>query len=242
MSGGTADIGPAAARIGVVLSPVDAARLDLLLALVRAECEVQNLTTILEEGDMVVDHLLDSLALAAVAAKAGVPLSGGVTCVDIGTGAGFPGIPLAVAHPGSRWVLVESEGQKVRWLGRVAGRLGLENAEIFQGRGRELRHNRKDLDGTVGVITARAVGDLGKLCREARGLLRPGGILLCPKGRSLEPAELALGEREAKKSGLEPAGVLAMDVPGRDRVCVVYSRPSSKSIPTPVPPSDTAKR
>jgi len=223
-------------------SPEAEARFRVLLAWILEESKTQNLTSILEEGDMEVDHLLDSLALGPVAEKAGVPLEGGVLCVDIGTGAGFPGIPLAIAHPGSRWILVESEGQKVKWLGKITGRLGLANAEIFQGRGRELRHNRKDLDGTVGVVTARAVGDLGKLCREARGLLRPGGVLLCPKGRNLEPAELALGEREARKSGLEPAGVLPMDVPGRERVCVVYSRSRSRSMPIPPAPSETEKR
>ena len=226
----------------VPVSPEAEARFRVLLDWIVEESKTQNLTTILDEGDMEIDHLQDSLALAAVAAKAGVPLEGGVLCVDIGTGAGFPGIPLAIAHHGSRWVLVESEGQKVRWLGKITGRLGLENAEIFQGRGRELRHNRKDLDGTVGVVTARAVGDLGKLCREARGLLRPGGVLLCPKGRNLEAAELALGEREAAKSGLEPRGVMPMEVPGRDRVCVVYSRSSSRSSPTPASSKDSVKR
>jgi 16S rRNA (guanine527-N7)-methyltransferase len=226
--------GASAARLGAPLGPGAEETLLRLLDLVLGESEVQNLTAILDPGDMVVDHLLDSLALAGAAARAGVPLGDGVPCVDIGTGAGFPGIPLAVAFPGTRWVLVESEGHKVAWLRHVTGELGLRNTEVFHGRGRELRHNRKDLEGAVGVVTARAVGDLGRLCREARGLLRPGGVLLCPKGRNLEPAEVSLGEREARKSRLEPAGVIPLEVPGRERVCVVYRREEAPgAAPTP---------
>jgi 16S rRNA (guanine527-N7)-methyltransferase len=213
-----------AARLGAPLPAGAEEVLARLLEEVRSESEVQNLTAILEPGDMVVDHLLDSLALAGVAARAGAPLRDGAVAVDVGTGAGFPGIPLAVAFSSTHWVLVESEGRKVGWLDRVVRDLGIVNAEVFHGRARELRHARKDLEGGVDLVTARAVGDLGKLCREARGLLRPGGALLCPKGPALEPAEIALGEREARKSRLEPAGVLPMDVPGRERVCVVYRR------------------
>jgi len=231
VTGGRASVGrfpegfaEEAARLGAPLPDGAEARLEMLLARVLEESEVQNLTAILDPGDMVVDHLLDSLALAGAAARAGVPLGEGVLCVDVGTGAGFPGIPLAVAFPSSRWILVESEGRKVGWLRKVLEYLGLGNAEAFHGRARELRHVRKELEGAAGVVTARAVGDLGRLCREARGLLRPGGVLLCPKGRSLEAAEIALGEREARKSRLAPAGVLPMEVPGRERVCVVYRR------------------
>ena len=213
-----------AAALGAPLPAGAAEKLERLLVRIRKESAVQNLTAILDPGDMVVDHLLDSLALAGVAARAGVPLEDGLLGVDVGTGAGFPGIPLAVAFPGTRWILVESEGRKVGWLEAVLEELGVPDAEVFHGRARELRHNRKEVAEAAGVVTARAVGELGKLCREARGLLRPGGVLLCPKGPGLGPAEIALGEREARKSRLVPAGVFPMAVPGRERVCVAYRR------------------
>jgi 16S rRNA (guanine527-N7)-methyltransferase len=225
-------LGPEAERaLGAPLPAGSGALLFRLLDRLAAENEVQNLTAIEDPGDMVVDHLLDSLALGGAAAAAGAPFAAGDLCVDVGTGAGFPGIPLAATLPGTRWILVESEGRKVQWLERIVADLGLRDVEVFRGRARELRHARKDLEGTAAKVTARAVGDLGKLCREARGLLRPGGLLFCPKGRNLEPAEVALGDREARKSGLEPAGTVPLEVPERSRVCVVYRRGNDRTRP-----------
>jgi len=216
-----------AAEAAAAGAPVDGAAAVLLarfLDMILEANEVQNLTAILEPGDMVVDHLLDSLAIAGAARAGGVDLAGGPLCVDVGTGAGFPGIPLAAAFPGSRWILVESEGRKVEWLETVTAALGLPDTEVVRGRGRELRHNRPDLENACDLVTARAVGELGKLAREARGLLRSGGLLLCPKSAGLGEEERALGEREARKSRLLPAGDLPMAVPGRTRFCVAYRR------------------
>ena len=212
----------AAAAAGAPLDAATLKRLRGFLDRLRAENEVQNLTAILEPGEMETDHLLDSLAIAGAAAAAGFRFEEGGLCVDIGSGGGFPGIPLAVAFPRTRWVLVESEGRKADWLERALLSLGLDGTEVIRGRGREIRHNREDLAGRCDVVTARAVGALEKIAREARGLLRPGGFLLCPKGRGLEPGEIAMGEREAKKSRLVPAGTFPMAVPGRERVLVVY--------------------
>ncbi|MHC4820776.1 MAG: 16S rRNA (guanine(527)-N(7))-methyltransferase RsmG [Planctomycetota bacterium] len=218
------DLASGAEALGVPLDARAVARCEKMLALLLEENEVQNLTTIETRDELVVDHLLDSLSIAGAAARAGVPLTEGPLCVDIGTGPGFPGIPLAIAFPSSRWILMESEGMKVRWLQRLVKELGLENVEVIRQRGRELRHVRKDLEYGIDLVTARAVGELGKLCREARGLLRKDGVLLCPKGRNLDDAEMKIGDREAKKSKLGPGDVLRMEIPGRKRVCVVYRK------------------
>ncbi len=223
----TADDAWAAASraAGVPVEGALRAALERFLDAVDEENRTQNLTAITDRETAIIDHVVDSLALAGVAEAAGRPFRAGLVCVDIGSGGGFPAIPLALVFPETRWVLTESERRKARWLEAVVAAAGLAHVEVFTGRARELRWRRHDLERAVDLVTARAVADLGTLAREARGLLGPGGRLLCPKGESLADPERALGLREAGKSRIEAVGEFPMAVPGRSGVCVVYGAP-----------------
>jgi 16S rRNA (guanine527-N7)-methyltransferase len=129
--------------------------------------------------------------------------------VDIGSGAGLPGLVFAMLRPSMRLVLVESMLRRCVFLEECVDRLGLENVRVVRGRA-------EDLAGTIraDLATARAVAPLERLAGWAAGLLRPGGELLAIKGQS------AADELEAAKPGLRrlharSGGVLHV---GRGRV------------------------
>ncbi|RPF26764.1 16S rRNA (guanine(527)-N(7))-methyltransferase RsmG [Georgenia muralis] len=119
-------------------------------------------------------HLLNSAAVSAF-----VPSDAEVA--DIGTGAGFPGVVLAIMRPDTTVHLVEPMERRVAWLDDVAEEVGLDNVRIHHARAEEL-HGRQTFD----VVTARAVAALEKLARWAMPLVRPGGELLALKGRRAE--------------------------------------------------------
>jgi 16S rRNA (guanine527-N7)-methyltransferase len=141
-------------------------------------------------------HIADSLV------GLGVPAVGeAARIVDLGSGAGLPGLVLALARPEAEVVLVESVGKKCAWLERTVTTLGLENVRVVCARAEELDEEPFD------VVTARALASLSVLCEYAAPLLREGGELVAWKGQ-LGEAEARAGERAAAELGLEPAGVL----------------------------------
>jgi 16S rRNA (guanine527-N7)-methyltransferase len=129
-----------------------------------------NLTAIRDPAEMVTRHILDSLAL--------VPYVQGELLVDIGTGAGLPGMLLHMADVCPETVLVDSNGKKVRFCKHVIGELGLEQIDARHIRAEDL----KLADGADAVIS-RAYASLADFVRSAGHLLRPGGQLLAMKGR-----------------------------------------------------------
>jgi len=136
------------------------------LALLQRWNRTYNLTAVRDPQEMVTRHLLDSLTL--------VPFLEGLdSLADLGTGAGLPGIPLALALPALRVILVEANGKKVRFLREVARTLQLDNLDIVHSR-IEAFHP----PAPVAAITARALGTL-------TGILALGGHLLAPHGRLL---------------------------------------------------------
>jgi 16S rRNA (guanine527-N7)-methyltransferase len=136
-----------------------------------------NLTAITDRAQMLTHHLLDSLSVA--------PFVQGSTLADVGTGAGFPGLPLALVAPERRCVLMDSNGKKQRFVAHAARVLGLANVEALHVRVEELRPAQ-----AFDTVVARACAALPQLLEWVAPLCGPGTRVLAMKGR-LPEAEIA---------------------------------------------------
>lgn len=137
-----------------------------------------NLTTITEPREIVIRHFLDSLALARA-----WPTAPPASLADIGTGAGFPGLPLKILWPRLRLLLVESVGKKTEFLRHMVDQLALEDVEIATARAEELGHDPGYRE-QFGAVTARAVATLNVLVEYCLPLCTIGGQFVAPKSRS----------------------------------------------------------
>lgn len=160
-------------RLGLALPE---GQVDQLLAFGEAVIEknkVMNLTAITEPAAVAELHLLDSLTLLKV-----LPL-GGKSLLDVGTGAGFPGVPLKLAEPSLRLTLLDSLQKRMRWLETEAlPALGVE-ARFLSGRAEDFaRDHREKFD----VVTSRAVARLDLLCELCLPFVHKGGYFLALKG------------------------------------------------------------
>ena len=167
--------------LGLDLDAHQASQLEALLDGVEKWNRVYNLTRITRRQDMVVLHLLDSLALAEHLEDS--PL------LDVGSGAGFPGLPLAIARPFQDITLLDSAQKRTRFSVQMKGQLGLENLSVVNSRVETYR-----LGETFEQITARAFAPLQDMVTWTEHLLSPGGRILALKGQY--PAEEIAKTRE----------------------------------------------
>ena len=128
----------------------------------------------------------------------GEAIAAGLTVADIGSGAGLPGIPLAIARPDLTIYLVEPLLKRSTFLTEVVREPGLENVTVIRGRAEE--REVKAALGLVDVVTSRAVAPLGKLAGWSLPLVKPGGHMLAMKGASVYD-ELARDRVEIRKAG-----------------------------------------
>lgn len=197
-----ADLIPAASSVGVELTEQQAELCVLHLLYTEQVNAYINLTRIVDLHDAVLLHLVDSLTLVPYLAD------GRTSFVDMGTGAGFPGIPLHVAT-GLSGALLDSVGKKVKAVNAFIDQLGLDGIRAEHARLESYgAEHRLEFD----LVVARALAPLGVLIEYAEPLLAKGGQLLVSKGNP-EGDEIEQAERVAKLCGFELAGVHALELP-----------------------------
>jgi 16S rRNA (guanine527-N7)-methyltransferase len=157
------------AALGLALPAGAEAKLLAYLALLDKWNRVYNLTAVRDAERMVSHHLLDSLAA--------VPFFQGTTVLDVGSGGGLPGIPLAIARPELQVTLIDSIAKKTAFLLQAKAELGLSNLNIVTSRVEDFRP-----EAGFDVITSRAFSDLKEFVTLTRHLLKPGGRWLAMKG------------------------------------------------------------
>lgn len=184
------DFGARLAAIGVTVDPVVLERLGAYLGHLLAMNEQMNLTAIRDPADAWERHILDALTLVPC-----VPTGSAV--VDVGSGGGIPGLPLAIARPDLRITLVESTQKKAGFLWAVADAMKLENVRVSAERAEQLEER-----GIFDVVTARAVAKLATLVPLVVPLLRVGGTALLIKGQKADE-ELAEAAKAMKRAGAE---------------------------------------
>lgn len=145
-----------------------------------------NLTAITDHEGVQTKHFLDSLAaLPVICEELGEPMPPHrrLHLVDVGTGAGFPGVPLKIAAPRLKLTLMDGTGKKVRFLENLSGTLGLDNTRVVQGRAEELGRATAHR-GQYDLVTARAVAALNTLAEYLLPLVRRDGYAVVYKGPS----------------------------------------------------------
>jgi len=152
-----------------------------------------NLTAISDPDEVLLKHFLDSLSLLMAYDAPDARL------LDIGAGAGFPGLPLKIVRPHWQVVLLEATGKKVRFLQHLIEVLEIKDLEGVQGRAEELAH-KAEYRASFDVVTARAVASLPTLLEYAAPFCRVGGQIILPKKGDLAE-ELAQGKRAAQQLG-----------------------------------------
>ena len=185
------------AAMGLGLEPPQRDALLDYLALLRKWNRAYNLTAVRDPLEMVPRQLLDSLSIRH--------LLQGERLLDVGTGPGLPGIPLAIAEPERRFVLLDANGKKTRFVQQAIFELGLANAATVQGRVETFRP-----EAPFDTIVSRAFAPLPRMVALTGQLLAAGGLLLAMKG-VLPAAEMAQLRRQGFRVESE-----RLQVPGSD--------------------------
>ena len=187
------------AELGLTLPANAVPQLLAYLAQLHKWNKAYNLSGIRDPKQMLTLHILDSLAL--------IPLidADADTIADVGTGAGLPGIPLAICLPAKRFTLIDSNSKKTRFIFQTAALLGLHNVEVVHSRAQDYESHPQ-----VAIVTSRAYASLADFVVSCKHLLAPQGKLLAMKGHYPE------AEIPALPAHFQVAASHRLNIPGSD--------------------------
>ncbi|MBI2976639.1 MAG: 16S rRNA (guanine(527)-N(7))-methyltransferase RsmG [Chloroflexi bacterium] len=225
--------------LGAELTPAQLAAFRAYAAALSEWNEKFNLTAIKDAAGIEIKHFADSLScLLAIRAAPPVPRP---AFVDVGTGAGFPGLPLKIMCPDIRLTLVESVGKKVTFLEHVVRALDLKDVTVLKARAEELGRleaHREHYDWAL----ARAVAEMPVLLEYLLPLVKVGGRALAQKGENA-PAETQASERAARLLGGALAQIVPVELPGvvEPRYLVVFRKTAATPAKYPRRPGVPSK-
>ena len=189
--------------------------------------KVMNLTAITEPADIAALHFLDSAALLTLADFRGKAVA------DVGTGAGFPGLPLRIVEPSIRLTLLDAQNKRIEFLKEVCGDIGLADVECVHQRAEEFAADRRE---SFDLVTSRAVAALPLLCELCLPLVKVGGHFVAMKSVDAG-AELDAAAHAIEVLGGAVERVADYDIPGTEvrhrAILIKKMRETGKKYPRP---------
>ena len=198
-----------AAELGIALDTVAVDRLFVYKDFLKEYNKKVNLTSIVEDEEIIVKHFLDSLTLLP-------HIEGGRKVIDVGTGAGFPGLVLKIVRDDLDLVLLDSLNKRIKFLEELVGMLGLEGVRCVHGRAEEMSR-RPEYRENFDFVVARAVANLSKLAGYCLPFAKVGGVFIAMKGRNYHD-DVAEASEAVKSFGGEICEIKEVALPGGDIV------------------------